>query len=70
MGNDELIHRHRHALEIAMQYGGTDEAHHKAWVIDQMCKSLLGDDYPAFVAQAKSGEDGPTTYSWDERIAP
>lgn len=28
------------ALEIAAQYGGTDGAHHKAWVIDQMVRAL------------------------------
>jgi hypothetical protein len=30
------------ALGRAMQSGGTDEAHHKAWVIDQMVRILTG----------------------------
>lgn len=28
------------ALSIAMSYGGVDGAHHKAWVIDQMVRTL------------------------------
>ena len=58
------------ALDIARRYGGIDGDHHNAWVIDQMCRALLGDGYAAFMADAKDGEDGPETYSWDEGIAP
>jgi hypothetical protein len=58
------------ALSIARQYGGIDGKHHKAWVIDQMCRALLGNKYEQFVADAKAGEDGPETYDWDEGIAP
>lgn len=28
------------AIETAVRYGGTDGEHHKAWVIDQMVRSL------------------------------
>ena len=28
------------AVEIAIRYGGTDGEHHKAWVIDQIVRSL------------------------------
>jgi hypothetical protein len=60
------------ALEIAMRYGGTDGDWHKAWTIDQMCRALTGtpENYAEFVRQAKTGEDGPETYDWDEGIAP
>lgn len=58
------------ALEVAISYGGIDGDHHKAWVIDQMVRALTGEEYEAVVADAKSGEDGPETYSWDEGIAP
>jgi hypothetical protein len=58
------------ALTIARRYGGIDGDHHKAWVIDQMVRYLTADDYPAFVAEAKAGEDGPETYDWDTGIAP
>lgn len=30
------------ALSIARNYGGTDGAHHKDWVIDQMVRCLTG----------------------------
>jgi hypothetical protein len=58
------------ALMIASKYGGTDGAHHKAWVIDQMVRVLTGDRYEAWVAQVRAGKDGPNTYGWDEGIAP
>lgn len=58
------------ALEIANQYGGTDEAHHKAWVIDQMVRALAWARYEKWVRDHKDGEDGPETYGWDEGIAP
>ncbi|KOY60426.1 hypothetical protein AM629_19335 [Photorhabdus heterorhabditis] len=55
---------------LAARYGGRETAHHKAWVIDQMCRALTGDGYTAFVAGVCAGEDGPDTYTWDEGIAP
>lgn len=58
------------ALDLAVQFGGIDGDHHKAWVIDQMCKALLGPKYKAFVKEACKGEDGPDTYSWEKGIAP
>lgn len=58
------------AIELAIKYGGIDGEHHKAWVIDQMVRSLAGDNYNQIVAEACNGEDGPNTYEWDEGIAP
>lgn len=60
------------ALTTARQFGGIDGDRHKAWVIDQMVRALCGDEesYNKFVADAKAGEDGPETYSWNEGIAP
>ena len=58
------------ALEIAVNYGGIDGSHHKAWVIDQMVRALLGDDYEEFVVEARKGDEGPNSYEWDEGIAP
>lgn len=62
--------RVKKSIEIAVQYGGIDGDHHKAWVIDQMVRVLAGDDYDKIVAAAKDGEDGPDTYEWDVGIAP
>lgn len=58
------------ALGFAHRFGGIDGDHHKAWVIDQMCRSLLADKYEQFVKEAKAGEDGPDTYDWDVGIPP
>lgn len=58
------------ALSTAHNYGQTDGNHHKAWVIDQMVRSLTGEGYEEFVRAYCDGEDGPHTYDWDEGIAP
>lgn len=48
------------ALEIIVNYGLTDGAHHKMWVIDQVARKLLGDfDYGIWVDE-----------DWDKGIAP
>jgi hypothetical protein len=53
-----------------LRFGGFESADNKAWVIDQMCRALLGDAYEQFVANARAGEEGAETYSWDTGIAP
>lgn len=58
------------AIDLAVQSGGIDGTHHKAWVIDQMIRLLAGDRYETIVADARAGEDGPETYDWDVGIAP
>ncbi len=58
------------ALGYAREYGGTDGAHHKTWVIDQMVRALTGSDYEKWVAETRDGEDGPETYFWDVGVTP
>jgi hypothetical protein len=58
------------ALGVAFRYGGTDGAHHKAWVIDQMVRALTGDGYQDWVRERKDGDDGPESYGWDEGVPP
>ena len=58
------------ALKLATDYGQTDGAHHKMWVIDQIVRVLAGDEYPAVIKAHNDGDDGPETYAWDEGIAP
>lgn len=58
------------AIALGFEYGGIDGDHHKRWTIDQMIRILAGDRYAALVADYRSGEDGPDTYSWDEGVAP
>ena len=57
------------ALDYAVRYGGIDGGHHKAWVIDHMCR-MLAKDYRQLIKEACDGEDGPETYEWDVGIAP
>ena len=66
----KLLARIEAAIAVAVRHGGTDGAHHKAWVIDQMVRALAGDAYDRIVREAKAGEDGPETYDWDCGIAP
>lgn len=67
MGWDERVLK---AVCLAIRYGQIDGSHHKAWVIDQMVRVLLSDRYDDVIAEAKAGEDGPDTYSWDCGVPP
>jgi len=58
------------ALRLIERYGGTDGAHHKQWVIDQVARALTGSDYRKWVKAMKAGDDGPDTYDWEEGVAP
>jgi hypothetical protein len=62
--------RVRAAIDVAMEFGQTEGAHHKTWVIDQMVRALAGDGYEALIVEYCDGADGPFAYSWDEGIAP
>lgn len=55
------------AMAFAESYGHIDGDHHKAWVIDQMVRALLGtrDRYVQWVLEYE-GED----YDWGTGIAP
>lgn len=62
--------RIEHALRIAAEFGQTDGAHHKAWVIDQMVYALTGSSkkYTKWVKNFESSEGGP--YEWDKGTPP
>lgn len=62
---EELQGRIDRALEVIDKYGGTQEIHHATWIIDQVARRLLGDQYEAWVRQMTS--DG---HDWDVGIAP
>ena len=66
----EMVDRVTKALDIIMQCGGIDGAHHKQWVLDQVVRALTEDAYEDWVADHNDGEDGPDTYDWDVGIAP
>ena len=57
------------ALKYAWSYGQIDGSHHKMWVIDQMVRVLLEEEYEEWV---KSYEtlDGEDYWEWDTGIAP
>jgi len=55
---DDLIQRRDAAIDLARRYAQIDGGHHKTWVIDQMCRELLGNDYNEFVANTKGWDVG------------
>lgn len=67
---DDAIIRRDKAIKLALDYGQTDGAHHKTWVIDQILRILTGDEYEELIISYCNGDDGPETYGWDEGIAP
>jgi len=58
------------ALEFISQYGGIDGAHHKAWLIDQVVRTLTCEQYTKWIKEYCFGDDGDNTYEWDEGIPP
>jgi hypothetical protein len=60
------------AIDVASQYGMIDGAHHKQWVIDQMIRTLLGDQYQVWRTEydAAVDDEGNEYDPWDEGIAP
>jgi hypothetical protein len=55
------------AIEVVERFAGIDGEHHKQWVIDQMMRCLLGDEYERWVKDRNSD----TEYEpWDVGIAP
>ena len=61
-------------IKIVEQYGSIDGAHHKTWVIDQIMRTVLGENYEAWVAEQLAGrvDNAEEAYweEWDVGIAP
>ena len=55
------------AVKIAEECGMFDGGHHKQWVIDQMLRVLLGDNYEVWLEEMNSD---PDYTPWDVGIAP
>ncbi len=64
---NELMDRRTKAVSVAEEDGMIDGAHHKQWVIDQMVRALLGNEYPAWVEKMNADDDYDP---WDVGIAP
>lgn len=58
------------AMTVIERFGQAEGGHHKAWVIDQVARELVGNHYPSWVEKMKAGGVGPDSYSYDEGIAP
>jgi len=65
-GQKELAKGVIAAINIAVEFGGYDGAHHKNWVIDQMVRALAGDEYAKIVNDATEGNPE----QWEVGIAP
>ena len=77
MNSEELKKRIDKALEIAFEFGQIDGSHHKAWVIDQIVRELLGDNYKSWIEKYMFDEQDPVEaiqnedyFKWDIGIAP
>ena len=64
------------ACNIAFQYGQIEGGHHRLWVIDQMLRELLKDEYEQRIRyyeyQDQMGDewDEDDVYEWDTGISP
>lgn len=63
-GDDERIEK---AMALITRYGMIEGAHHKQWVLDQVARELLGEDYAAWVFAMN---EDPEYEEWDTGIAP
>jgi len=57
-------------MTVIERFGQIEGDHHRAWVLDQVSRELLGNQYHAWVEKMKAGKDGPDSYTYDEGIAP
>ena len=64
--------RIENALNIAWKYAQIDGAHHKMWVIDQMVRTLCGNEeaYKDWVKTYETPLCNEDYYKWDIGIAP
>lgn len=68
---EEAEERIKKALQLIYSYGQTDGSHHKAWVIDEVVRALMGEDYSDWIRDYEGDpEDYDNYYSWDVGIAP
>ena len=60
------------AVALIEEYGGIDGGHHKQWLLDQVMRALLQEQYAAWREEYDNylDEDGNTYSEWDEGVAP
>lgn len=66
----DAIQRRDDALDLARRFGLSQDTENRAWLIDQMCRSLLGDEYKGWVAETNAGASGTRANIWEIGIAP
>ena len=66
IGGITEIEQISNVMDLISKYGSIDGAHHKQWLIDQIARVLLQDDYTGWA----SGDEETGEQSWDEGIAP
>jgi len=59
--------------ELIWAHGGTDGAHHKQWLLNEILLASFDskDEYEEWIVKYEEpDEDGEPTYEWDRGIAP
>jgi hypothetical protein len=69
-GKRDVDTRVETALRVLLDYGQTDGAHHKAWVIDQAVRALAGVHYKELITEYKHVATSEDMYYWDVGISP
>lgn len=66
-----LEERVQRAIKQAISGNQTDGAHHKNWSLDQIVRTLAGDQYERVIREARGDYDGRGyEYDYDEGIPP
>jgi hypothetical protein len=58
------------AIQLLLDYGSIDGAHHKMWTIDQALRILAGPHYEAIIRAWEYPEGNEQVYEWETGIAP
>lgn len=60
------------AVDLILDCAQIDGAHHKTWVLDQVLRILVGDQYDSYIKDycGDDPEDEDNYYDWDTGIAP
>ena len=66
----ELEEERKRVLDLIFEYGQIDGEHHKTWVIDQIVRILMKDQYDEWIKNYVYDEETGDIYSWDKGIAP
>ncbi len=57
-------------MSLIAKYGQIPGDHHKAWVLDQIARIIMGVNYDDWVANMRGGKEGDEMYDYEIGIAP